>query len=42
METRIEFKNDDQEVILIVNDEKLVVSEEIMSRAFRYFHEIME
>lgn len=42
METRIEFKNDDQEVILIVNNEKLVVSEEIMSRAFRYFHEIME
>ena len=38
----LKFKHNGEEAILIVNNEKLVVSEEIMSRAFRYFHEQME
>lgn len=35
----LKFKNNGKEAILIVNDEEFVVSEEIMSLAFNYFHE---
>lgn len=35
----LKFKNNGKEAILIVNNEEFVVSEEIMSLAFNYFHE---
>jgi hypothetical protein len=38
----LKFKNNGKEAILIVNNEEFVVSEEIMSLAFGYFHEKIE
>ena len=38
----LKFKHNGKEAILIVNNEEFVVSEEIMSLAFRYFHEKIE
>lgn len=38
----LKFKHNGKEAILIVNNEEFVVSEEIMSLAFSYFHEKIE